>query len=78
MVISKRALVHAFVAANMLVAVGCADDMLAKGLLVAGGAGAGAFIGSKVAPNSGITGPIVGAAAGGALGLILGQQIGKK
>lgn len=58
---------------------GCADDNLSKGLVTVAGAGAGAFIGSKLAgPQNQMMGAVLGAAAGGGLGYMLGGQIGRR
>ncbi len=78
MLVARRKLGFAIIACTFLAATGCADDSLSKGLLVAGGAGAGAYLGKKVAPNSGISGPVLGAGAGGLLGYMLGGSLGGK
>ena len=74
----KRTLLLALTFGTMLMATSCADDSLSKGLVVAGGAAGGAFLGSKVAPGNPLMGGVVGAGLGGALGLLLGSQIGQK
>jgi hypothetical protein len=74
----KKPLLAAIAAGTMLMGTGCADDQMAKGLLVLGGAGAGAFIGTKVAPEHKMMGAVLGAGAGGVLGFALGGLVGKK
>jgi hypothetical protein len=61
--------------------VGCGeegDKDLAKGALVVGGAGGGALLGSKLAPDNKTLGAVIGAASGGLLGSLLGGKIVEK
>jgi hypothetical protein len=51
---------------------------LAKGALVAGGAGGGALLGSQLAPENKILGAVIGGASGGLLGSFLGGKIVEK
>ena len=74
----KRALLILVLTASPLLATGCADDNLAKGLVAGAGAAGGAFLGATIAsPGNKMLGGVIGAGAGGVLGYMLGGALGK-
>ena len=68
----------AVIVSALLLGSSCADDQLAKGVLVLGGAGAGALVGSQMNSSNPMLSTGIGAVAGAGLGFLLGGLVGKK
>jgi hypothetical protein len=72
----RRKLLILALGGSTLLATGCADDNLAKGVMVVGGAVGGAYLGSEIAGRKDRKmGTLIGAGVGAGLGLALGGLI---
>ncbi len=72
----SRFLALSLITGSLLFTSGCADDKLAKGLMVIGGAGIGAYLGHTLSSRGDrAMGATIGAIAGGGMGYLLGGVI---